>query len=408
MVAVPPPSPGLEHRLSPRLAVVSLAVIALWPAGQATAASASVGDVGDMVPGDGLRLAPGDPARPPGAGARSVALPATTPSPVPFGAVPLAAVAVLAGAAQTTAARRRRTRRHVRGGRVRVSSGPPDPWQDIPVEPPPEDVLFVFVVGHGNERSVFDDMKARLGLQSSQFVDFDYRWIIEDADHPTATQHATNDQLADALQALMAGLEHSGRPLYLVGFSKGGAGLAKLIARWDRSPDAAPDAVIGAALLDPPISDGALGGLQSLGLLVAPVPDDGFYDPEHCDDGGCVDERRHLGHASGVEVIVVRNPDSSLTNFGDDPEGLRIYDLEWDGGTPDTDSLPFDPLGFVRRSGAAHNAVLSSAAVAACISQETHRIDSCEWKGLLPPLPRWATQPRWWGWGSNTGSNMVE
>jgi hypothetical protein len=304
-------------------------------------------------------------------------------------------MAAVAGAAQTGASRIRKSRR---GGSSAAASST-EPWQDVTVIAPPEDVLFVFVVGHGNELSAFGDMKARLGLSPSQYRDFDYRWIIQDTDHPTATQHATNDQLADGLQAFVSGLTHDGRPMYLVGFSKGGAGLAKLIARWDRVPEQAPESVIGAALLDPPISDGALGSLQSLGLLIGPIPDDGFYDPEYCDDDGCSDERERLGQASGVEVIVVRNPDSSVTNFDDNPADLRVYDLEWDGGGPDTGSLPLNPLGFMRRSGEAHSAVLASAAVAACISQETHRIKSCQWAGELPPLPRWVELHQWRGRG---------
>src|SRR3989304_4744855 len=34
----------------------------------------------------------------------------------------------------------------------------------------------------------------------------------------------------------------------------------------------------------------------------------------------CRDARDHLGEASGVEVIVVRNPRAGLTSFGDHPE----------------------------------------------------------------------------------------
>lgn len=356
----------------------------------------------EMTPGDGLTLEPGPAPAPVGSGFRPGAGPVRAPSPAPLGPVPLVAAAAVLAAARAGASR---AGRGSRGNRTPVET---EPWQDVDVPAPPDDVLFVFIVGHGNELTAFDSMKERLGLDSGQWIDFDYRWIVQDPSHVTATQHATNDQIADTLQAFVAGLGVRQRPIYLVGFSKGGAGVAKLVARWDRSPEHAVPAVIGAALLDPPISGGLVGTLQSGGLLFDEVPDDGFYDPEHCDDAGCVDERHHLGTASGVEVFVVRNPDSSLTNFDDDPTGLRVYDLEWDGGRPDTDHLPHDPMGFIRRSSEAHSAVLDSAAVAACIAQEAHRARSCEWKGRFPELPTWVTMRRWWGRGSTgKGPHML-
>ena len=105
-------------------------------------------------------------------------------------------------------------------------------------------------------------------------------------------------------------MANSDQPVWLVGFSKGGATVAELIAAWDRGLFGPTANVEGAMLLDPPMARGMHGTLQSAGTVVGPVPDDGGYDPVDCSFlwFGCHDDRAHLGDASGVEVIVVRNP----------------------------------------------------------------------------------------------------
>jgi len=72
---------------------------------------------------------------------------------------------------------------------------------------------------------------------------------------------------------------------------------------------------------------------------------------------------------------VIRNPHSAIANFGDAPEGLRVYDL--DDGRPGFTSAPFDdPMGRVVE---AHNSMLHHPAVAACLVQELWQANACVW-----------------------------
>jgi hypothetical protein len=110
---------------------------------------------------------------------------------------------------------------------------------------------------------------------------------------------------------------------------------------------------------------------------LAGIPNDGGYGPRHCDLGifDCHDTRAHLGEAAGVEVVVFRNPGGKITNFRDDPPGLRVYDV----GDPAAQG------GFTPRLvSTAHSFPLHSVAVAGCIADEMRTPGSCNW-----PIRRW-------------------
>ena len=164
----------------------------------------------DPVPADGVRLAP-DPA--PAAAPAA----ATPPAPGLPGRLPLPAAAGGAAAGLAALAAARSAGPAVGGGRTR--------------EP-----LVVFVSGHGNgsPAGLFSHLVALMGLDPDQARYYDYRWADGGRDHQQASEYASIDETADALDGYLAGLADQGRPIYLVGFSKGGTGIAELVARWDR------------------------------------------------------------------------------------------------------------------------------------------------------------------------------
>ncbi len=317
-------------------------------------------------PGHGLGLAP-EPTPPP------VLVP-TAPSPGLSVDPPAGLGIALAGIVAAVADRARWRRREL---------------ASLP-KPPPE-VLVVFVPGYGAAASgTFEELIAGMGLSSDQVVRFDYRWVESKDSHVIATEKADIDELADGLNGFLAGVALSGRPVYLVGHSKGAVAIAEVIGRWDRRPDQAVTAVFGAALLDPPMAPGALGGaLQSVGRYLPFLPNDGGYRPERCNWRRCRDTRSHLGEAAGLEVAVFRNPDAAVANFPDAPPGLRIYEV--DDGEPEPSVL--DVGGIAR----AHRFVLHSTAVAACILDELWAAGSCRWdrhQRLPARLGEWP--PGWW------------
>ncbi len=109
------------------------------------------------------------------------------------------------------------------------------------------------------------------------------------------------------------------------------------------------------------------------------LPDNGGFVTQRCTDGTCRDVREHLGNASGVEVIAIRNLDAEVTNFRDRPEGLRVYDLNHDGGIPARFLIPISPLLAFTRVLHAHASVLEHEAVASCIEAEVAEQGSCIW-----------------------------
>jgi hypothetical protein len=247
----------------------------------------------------------------------------------------------------------------------------------------PEHIRIVFVPGHGSPATgTFDQLMERLEVRNDGDLDVtevDLRDVEPWESHRQAAQKATSAEMADGLASILRTMSRvPGGPIYLVGHSKGAAAIAALLARWDGHPALAVDEVYGAALLDPPISGGWHGRLQSLGRGPAAwLPNDGGYTPRHCDLGlvGCGDSRAHLGEAAGVEVVVFRNPEAAVANFDDDPAGLRVYEVR------DPDAAAGS---IVDRISAAHGFPLQSVAVAACIADEMRAPGSCSW-----PIRRW-------------------
>ncbi len=258
--------------------------------------------------------------------------------------------------------------------------------------------LYVYVPGHGGDPDGFDDLAGRIGVRPGDVRVFDYRWAWASSDPVEASRWAPTGDAADALGAYLAALESDGRPIYLVGHSKGGAVITEVVGRWDAHPEIGVDAVVGAAILDPPIASGPLGLLQSIGWFHGNTADDGLFDPVRCSWSGCVDIRDGLGERSGVEVVIVRNPDAGFTNFWGRPDDVRVYDLD-DGGGSMLGRFP-DLLGMWQRMGEAHNSVLHSDTVADCIASEARSGGSCDW-------PRPASIGALWGRGTSGAGPLV-
>lgn len=256
----------------------------------------------------------------------------------------------------------------------------------------PSDPVFVFVPGHGQPSGdrAFAALIESMGLDEESVRHFDYRWVDGGPLPGRSSSNVPIDDAAAALNAYVAGVAADGRDVYLVGFSKGGATIAELIADWDDGAWGPGASVVGAALLDPPMAAGGHGWLQSAGRFVGPIPDDGGYDPVHCRFLGfwCDDRRAHLGDAAGVEVIVIRNPRAALTSFGDVPAGLRVYDAD-DGGPGPLQQLVRNPFRWPGRITEAHESVLSDPRVAACIAAEAWGAGECRLprRGEKPSLP---------------------
>jgi hypothetical protein len=322
-----------------------------------------------LAPGDALRLAPPERTTRPAGIVRSddPAAPVRPSTPFP---TPAAVLGGMSGLALWAASRRGR-----------------EPKAE-PVDGASADPLVVFVSGHGNSSppGLFAYLIAEMGLDSSRVRFFDYRWADGGTDMADASEDTSIDAVADSLNSYLAGLAESGRRMYLVGFSKGGAGIAELVGRWDRGDPGPTGAVVGAMLLDPPLASGIHGFLQSVGTHWGPIPDDGGYDPMVCSGLTCVDSRRNLGDASGVEVMVVRNPKAGITNFADIPEGLRVYEAS-DEGPGFLRTLFTRPWNLAHRAAEAHMAVLQDARVADCIASEMGEVGSCDLPraGYRPP-----------------------
>ncbi|MEA2010736.1 MAG: hypothetical protein U9N78_08530, partial [Actinomycetota bacterium] len=124
-----------------------------------------------------------------------------------------------------------------------------------------------------------------------------------------------------------------------------------------------------------------------LGWLHGDTADDGLFNPVRCGWTGCVDIRDGLGERSGVEVVIVRNPDAGFTNFWGRPDDVRVYDLD-DGGGSMLRRFP-DVVGMWQRMGEAHNSVLHSDTVADCIASEAKAVGSCDWPSPAPIGALW-------------------
>ena len=345
--------------------VVALSQMALGPMAQlssgAAVPDAPASEV--LVPGHGLGLAQTPPAR------STVVLPAggATPSPVPPG-LPVGVGGVIGigiGGAALTRLRRRRSH---------------------------SEPTYVLVHGDGGAPGDFDHLMALMGVPVDATVRFDYRSVASGASSTEASRHASATNAAAALDALIRSVAAGGGPVYSIHHSKGGAVGVEMIAALDAGDREPIPGYRGAALLDPAIATGDLGRLQRLGGPIAQIPDNGGFDPVRCDPTGCRDIRERLGEASNVEVIAVRNPDAIVTNFRDDPIGLRVYDLV-DDGSPSAWSSWWRPAAFLGRIFEAHSSVLTHRAVASCVKAESTLTGSCDWTGHRR-IPR-----IWWGRG---------
>jgi len=313
-----------------------------------------------VTPGEGLGLSTGPEQPDPPSG--------SVPSaPSPSGPMAPLGAAMIGGAAVALAMKLRAER---------ASAGPP---------------IVVFVAGHGNgsPETTFEDLVAMTGIDPEDARYFDYRWATAQQDPRSASQDAPIDDVVDALTGFLAGVSGEGRPIYVIGFSKGGAAIAGMLAEWDSEPELAIDGVTGAALLEPPIAKGLQGELQSLGRFVGFIPDDGGYDPMKCSMAGlvCRDTRKNLGKAAGVSVTVVRNPKAGITTFGDHPEGLAVYSAP-DEGDDFWTTLLSQPWDLPDRVSEAHESVLRSQDVADCIAAEIAAPGTCG-------LPESGRQPGW-------------
>ena len=245
----------------------------------------------------------------------------------------------------------------------------------------PPGLQVVFVPGHGDAHAsrVFHEMVAMLGLDPADVHYFDYRWVVPLDDHSWAARLAPADLTALTLNDFLTEVSARGESIYVVAFSKGGAAMSELVARWDQGLEGPTDAVIGAALLDPPIAHGLSGWLQSVGRVISEIPNDGGYDPMQCLSMRfeCVDTRVDLGGPSGVEIIVIQNPKAGVTNLGTArPEGLPVVDAADDGPGPLAALLTlgiFAPARIAR----AHRSVRRSPGVAACINAEMWSPGAC-------------------------------
>ena len=274
-------------------------------------------------------------------------------------------------------------------GRRRLGSTDdlPPPADAVRLEPDP---IVIFVGGHGDglAEHEFAQLVEMMGLDPEDVRYFDYRYASNASTPETASQNVSIDDAEHALRGLIEGVaQSSDRPIYLVGFSKGAATIAELIADWDDGAFREAN-VIGAALLDPPMATGVHGWLQSIGRFIGPIPDDGGYDPVECKFLGlwCTDDRDHLGWDAGVDVMVVRNPNAAITNFGDLPEGLRVYEAP-DEGRSFLDMVGADPLRAIGRASEAHRSVLHDPKVAACIAAELQALGSCNTLEMVSEPP---------------------
>jgi pimeloyl-ACP methyl ester carboxylesterase len=320
----------------------------------------------ELSPGDGVGLSPVAPAVSPLELPAPTHVPRTNSEPLGYGL--LGGAALMGGAAISR--RRRRSR-----------------------EP-----LYVLVHGNGGSAEDFDPLLDRLGIDPQNTVAFEYRTDGESGSSTDASRTEVTGRAARELDELIRELAETNANIYSIHHSKGGAVGVSMIASLDQGIRPPIDGYRGAALLDPAIGSGPLGRLQRAGRPLTFVPDNGGFDPIRCIDGECWDVRDHLGEASGVEVIAIRNPDAVLTNFTDMPEHLRVYDLIDDGGSSAVWYVGWLPSAL-NRMRAAHASVLDSWAVADCIKAEVARAKSCVWKG--------DSRGRRPMWGSGNSKNMV-
>ncbi len=332
--------------------------------------------MGEPAPGDALELDP-PPARIPSDTAAPLRSDGESPVGVPISRFPFSPIdvgAVVAAGGATVAVRTARSRRR----------------DDEP--------LVVVVHGHGGSAHDFDDLIDLMGVDADQVVAFDYTTVDGGTSSTESSRVVSSARTAEALDRFIRSLAERHSHIYSIHHSKGAAAGALMIAGIDDGRRPPIDGYRGAALLDPPMARGFLGGLQSAGQIVRWIPDDGGFDPITCDLTSCHDLRPGLGHGAGVEVVMIRNPDAAITNLATIPDDLRVLDLVDDGGRSAWERW-WNPIAFARRVFEAHGSVLRHEAVARCLSAEVEEPGSCSWTGgrrRIAPL-----------WGSGGGRNLV-
>ena len=308
------------------------------------------------APGDGLVLSPTPVVR------SSVHQPEPRPPVAPGGFGAALGMTAIAGGAVLMQARRRRD----------------------------DDPFYVVVHGNGGSAEDFLPLLERLGVESDRVVAFDYLDVGGGATSSEASRTASTERAAEALDRLIRDLSVDHSNIYSIHHSRGGAVGVSMIGALDDGSRPPIDGYVGAALLDPAIGSGWLGRLQRLGGMSTFLPDNGGFNTQRCTDGACRDVREHLGDASGVEVIAIRNLDAEVTSFTDRPEGLRVFDLVHDGGVAARFMLPLSPLLSLNRVWNAHASVLEHAAVADCIKVEVAESGSCVWNEGKRRTPIWS------------------
>ncbi len=261
-----------------------------------------------------------------------------------------------------------------------------------------DEPFYVVVHGNGGSADDFAQLLERMDVDRDRVAFFDYRLAGPGASSTDASRSVHTNDVAIALDTFIRGATQRHSNVYSIHHSKGAAAGVVTIAAIDEGSKPPIVGYRGAALLDPPIAGLPLGPLQRLGQPIPQIADNGGFDPIRCSDEGCRDIREHLGRGAGVEVIAIRNPDAEITNFTDEPEGLRVFDLVDDGGSSAW-RLAWQPLAFVRRVFEAHSSVLRHPAVADCIVEEVAKPGSCDWKGSRP-----VRTPMW---GRGNGKNLV-
>ncbi|MFV1971308.1 MAG: hypothetical protein ACC683_09935 [Acidimicrobiia bacterium] len=308
-----------------------------------------------VAPGDGLVLSPTPIVR------SGVRLPGSRAPRAPMGIGGVMGITAVAGGALIAQVRRKRD----------------------------DEPFFVVVHGSGGSRDDFDVLLEKLGVSENRVAAFDYTIVGSGASSTEASRTASTERAAEALDKLIRGLAVDHSNVYSLHHSRGGAVGVSMIGALDDGSRPPIDGYLGAALLDPAIGRGWLGRLQRVGALSTWIPDNGGFSVERCTDGECRDVRENLGRASGVEVIAIRNPDAEITNFRDNPAGLRVYDLIHDGGVPARLLLPVSPVLATYRVWQAHGSVLEDDAVAGCIAAEVAEAGSCVWNEGKRKRPAW-------------------
>lgn len=261
-----------------------------------------------------------------------------------------------------------------------------------------DEPFYVVVHGNGGSAHDFTALLDHMDVDDDRVAAFDYRSAEPGRSSTEVSRSVHTDVAAIALDRFLRDIAELHGNIYAIHHSKGAAAGVVMIAALDDGTRPRIDGYRGAALLDPPIADLPLGPLQRLGRPIPLIADNGGFRPIRCGDDGCRDIRQHLGRDAGVEVIAIRNPDAEITNFTDEPDGLRVYDLADDGG-PSAWAFAWNPYAFVKRVFEAHSSVLRHPTVADCIVDEVTEPGSCDWKG--------SGKPRRPVWGRGNGNTLV-